>query len=87
MEAARSHNLVIEELLLRIPGVRRDEAPALVEEVLRRVQRNLRGRSRRGDCRVAELKLRVPANVKRADLVNAIVRELTQALGGGEGHG
>lgn len=65
---------------MRIPGVHKNEVPALVREILRRVQHNLRGSARVGHCDVAELRLKVPANVKRPELVDRIVKDLTEAL-------
>jgi hypothetical protein len=76
----RCDSVVIEELVLRLPGVRREDAPGIVEEVLHRVQDSLRGSGRVGHYHVAQLKVKVPANAKRAELVNAIAKELTEAL-------
>lgn len=76
----RCDAVVIEQLVMRVPGVRKEDAPALVEEVLRRVQDNLRGSGRIGHYRVAQLKVKVPANARRADLVDAIAKQLTEAL-------
>lgn len=76
----RCDAVAIEELVLRVPGVRKEDAPALVEEVLRRVQNNLRGSGRIGHYHVAQLKVKVPAGARRPDLIDAIARELTEAL-------
>jgi hypothetical protein len=76
----RCDAVVIEELVMRVPGVRKEDAPALVEEVLRRVQDNLRGSGRIGHYHVAQLKVKVAADAKRDDLVDAIAKELTEAL-------
>lgn len=76
----RCDSVVIEELLLRLPGVHPGDARELVEEVLRRVQENLRGSGRIGRHRVVELKVRVPSGARRAEWVDAIAKELTEAL-------
>ena len=76
----RCDDVVIEELVLRVPGLRRDDAPAFVEEVLRRVQENLRGSGRVGHYRVARLTVKVPVRATRAALIDAIAKELTEAL-------
>ena len=76
----RCDNVVIQELVLRVPGVRGDEAPALVREILRRVQENLRGSGRTGHHHIGQLKVKVPADVKRTELIDAIAKELTEAL-------
>jgi hypothetical protein len=76
----RCDAVVIEELVMRVPGVRKDDAPALVEEVLRRVQDNLRGSGRIGHYHVAQVKVKVPASAGRADLIDAIAKQLTEAL-------
>jgi len=76
----RCDAIAIEELVLRVPGVRRDDAPALVEDVLRRVQDNLRGSRQVGRVHLAELKVRVPVGARRDQLVDAIAASLTEAL-------
>jgi len=76
----RLDTVVIEELILRVPGVPQAEAPALVEAVLRRVQQNLRGSGRSGHVRLTQLKVRVSAHANRAELVDALAKELTEAL-------
>lgn len=76
----RCERVEIEELVLRVPGVHREDAPALVEEVMRRVQQNLRGSGRVGHHRVVELRVRVPSGSRRSELVDAIAKELTEAL-------
>ena len=76
----RCDSVVIEDLVLRIPGVREEEVPSLVEEIMRRVQENLRGSGRVGHYHAAELKVRVPANAKRSDLIGAIANQLTERL-------
>lgn len=72
--------VAIEELVLRVPGVRPDDAPKLVEDVLRRVQENLRGSGRTGVIRLTELRVRVPSGVPRDELVARIADELAEAL-------
>lgn len=72
--------IAIEELVLRVPGVRRDDAPALVEDVLRRVQQNLRGSGVIGRAHLAHLQVKVPAGARRDQLVDAIAGALTEAL-------
>jgi hypothetical protein len=76
----RCDNVVIEELVLRVPGVRPDDAPRLVEEVLRRVQENLRGSGRTGHFRLTELRVRIPTGVSRDELIARIADELTESL-------
>ncbi|TMQ06593.1 MAG: hypothetical protein E6J90_29440 [Deltaproteobacteria bacterium] len=71
---------MIEELVMRVPGVRKEDAPGLVEEVLRRVHANLRGSGRIGHYHVAQLKVKVPASARRTDLIDAIAKQLTEAL-------
>jgi hypothetical protein len=75
-----SHRIEIEELVLRMPGVTKEETPALVEDVLRRVQDRLRGSKRRGDIRLAQLAVELPSAGGRQALIDALVDALEGAL-------
>lgn len=76
----RCDAVAIEELVLRVPGVRPEDAPRLVEDVMRRVQRALAGGGRTGSLHLAELRVRVPANVTRDELAGRIADQLVEAL-------
>lgn len=78
----------VEELVMRLPGVSRAEAPALVEEVLRKVQDRLRGTGRVGRIHLAELRVRLPAGAHRDELTDRIAERIAEVVhGGGERHG
>ena len=74
------HRIDISELVLRIPGVAREDVPALVDDVLRQLQDRLRGSTRAGDLHVAELTVRVPSSGGRSALIAALVDGLEGAL-------
>jgi hypothetical protein len=76
----RCDQVSIEELVLRVPGVRPADAPQLVEDILARVQDNLRGSGRVGHIHLTELQVRVTAGAGRDELVTRIADELTEAL-------
>lgn len=76
----RCDAIAIEELVLRVPGVRRDDAAGLVEDVLRRVQDNLRGSGRIGRVHLGHVKVKVSSGARRDQLVDAIAGALTEAL-------
>ena len=75
-----SDTVAIEELVLRVPGIRRDDAPRLVEDVMRRVQSSLRGSNRAGNLHLEELRVEVPAGASRDELVMRIADQLVEAL-------
>ncbi|NVB76941.1 MAG: hypothetical protein HOV81_00970 [Kofleriaceae bacterium] len=74
------HRIEITELVLSLPDVTREDAPSLVDEVLRRVQDRLRGCTRRGNVHLAELTVRVPPGGGRDALIGAIADALEGAL-------
>ncbi|MCE9579873.1 MAG: hypothetical protein K8W52_42540 [Deltaproteobacteria bacterium] len=76
----RGEAVAIEELVLRLPGVARAEAPALAEEILCAAQERLRGTGRVGRLARVDLRVRVPAGLSRAALVARIVDELVEVM-------
>ncbi|MBK9036244.1 MAG: hypothetical protein IPL61_34205 [Myxococcales bacterium] len=76
----RCEAVEIEELVLRIPGVSRADAPALAEDIVRATQERLRGTGRVGRLAHVDLRVRVPAGLARAALVERIVEQLLEVV-------
>ena len=74
------YRIDIAQLVLRVPWVAPEDVPALVDDVLRRVQDRLRGSKRCGDVHLAELSVRVPAGSGRDALIGALADAIEGAL-------
>lgn len=76
----RPERVEIAELVLRLPGVGRAEAPALADAILRKVQDNLRGTGRVGRLHLVELRLQVPAGLGKDALVDHVADRITEVI-------
>lgn len=76
----RCEAVEIEELVLRVPGVSRADAPALAEAIVRETQERLRGTGRIGRLARVELRVQVPAGLSRPALVTRIVDQLIEVV-------
>jgi hypothetical protein len=70
----------IAELVLRLPGVDRADAPALVEDILRAAQDRLRGSGRVGRVHLAELRISIPVGLPRDELVRRVAERIAAVL-------
>ena len=80
MSVDRGPRIEIGELLLGLPDMDAADVPTLVDDVLRRVQDRLRGRSRGGQIAVAKVTIDVPAGGDRETLVEAIANRLVEVM-------
>lgn len=78
--AVGCQRLEIEELVLRVPGIGRDQAPGLADAILRRVQERLRGTGRSGRLHLLALTLQVPAGLGIDELADRIADRITEAV-------
>jgi len=76
----RADRVAISELVLRVPGVDAAAAPALVEEVLRRVHDRLRATHRIGRIDLAELRVTLPSDLGRDDLVELLAARIAEVM-------
>jgi hypothetical protein len=70
----------IAELVLRLPGVDKADAPALAEEILAAAAERLRGTGRTGRLQLAELRVKLPAGTRRADLIDQVADRIVEVL-------
>jgi hypothetical protein len=70
----------IAELVLRLPGVTKADAPALAEDILRAAQERLRGSGRVGRLHLAELRVELPAGLRRDELIRRVADRITEVL-------
>ena len=80
MSVDRGPRVEIGELLLGLPDMDTADVPALVDDVLRRVQDRLRGRQRGGHVALATLTIDLPASAGREDLIEAVADRLVEAM-------
>jgi hypothetical protein len=69
----------IEEMIVRIPGIAPGDVPALIDDVLRRVQDRLHGTGRCGELGLAELRVTVPPGGREA-LIDALVEGIAGVM-------
>jgi hypothetical protein len=72
--------VVIEELFLRLPGLSAVEARAVAQEVAERVGHGLVASLPSRELGALELRLTVPANATRDQMVDAVAGEILGAL-------
>ena len=73
-------SLEIEELVLRLPGLRPDDARWLAGAVIQRLAEELPDFPRRTQIGRLDLRLRLPGPAPLADLPRLVVDELRKAL-------
>ena len=76
MSLAPAPRIEIEQMVVRVPGISADDAPALADDVLRRLTERLRGRRCIGELAAARVVVDVAANAGREALVAALVDAL-----------
>lgn len=75
-----AEQIEIAELVLRLPGVSKADAPALAERVLREVHDRLRGTGRTARLHLDELHLRLPAGLGVDELARRIADRITEVM-------
>lgn len=74
----------IQEIVLRVPGLRPAEAHALVDDVLRRVRAGLPADFQAVDLSRVDLRLAIPLGLGPGALAERIARALLAQLPGGD---
>lgn len=76
----RSERIAIDELVLRLPGVSKADAPALAERIMDAVATRLRGTGRVGRIDHARVRLQLTASMSPAELADRIADQLLEVL-------
>ena len=80
MPAERVEDVAIDELVLRLPGIGRDEAPALARAIARRVQERLRGSGRVGRIELARITVTVRPGLSPDRLADELADQVLEVL-------
>ena len=70
----------IHDLVLRLPGVSREEARAIAEEIARRLADAVPGWRETDAAELATVRVRVPAGTRRDEIARVVVAEVARAL-------
>lgn len=70
----------IAELVLRLPGVAPADAPRLAEDIVAAAAERLRGSGRVGRVHLAQVRVKVPANLGRDELVRRVADQIVEVV-------
>jgi hypothetical protein len=70
----------IHDLVLRLPGVGRNQARAIAEDVARRLADAVPEWRESGVTELATVRVRLPAGARRSDLARLIAAQIAEAL-------
>jgi len=68
----------IDELVLRLPGISAADAPRVARAIAARVADRLRGTGKVGRIHVAELRLQLPAGLRRDELIDRVAARIAE---------